>query len=499
MGRPYGNMNYGDVSGVSSSNEDLSSVISDIQTQVNSNASAAANAQSTANSKLGLGDLGTGGSGTTIVGTTDVNLSAGSLINSAEIIALNGKNYINNFNRVIMTDGQGGLDWVREGQKVIGSGASIGYPPTNELSYPNVLHLNGSQNYITLQRGNTTYISPMRLITDTTGFYDVKYNPQTKELVYCEPQSTSGDGLSGGGGGTTDNEPPTLSLTQGPLGGGEISLQIGDTYVEYGARIIDGTGDGLTTDIGPATVSGSVDTSTLGTYTITYTGQDAAGNQANPITRTITVVNPVPLHQYNFTSSSNSYTEPTLTFADGSTATANATGGAVTWSDLTGVTTNSGGALRLNSFETGGSCSIEWYGTLDALGQWHRLWSFYTNTELNLSLYRNLTENQLILQHNNGGHQAITSISNLLAAGASPVHVLCTINASGDKIIYLNGVASSTENNTLTPFTTQTYTYHFIGRDAWADTGTETTRYFAFYNTELTQSQVTSIYQARTA
>jgi hypothetical protein len=158
-----------------------------------------ANTEWTQAIKYGPDELGTG-SGLQVVGTTDVNLSSGSLINNQEIIALNGKNSINNFNRVIMTDGQGGLEWVRPGQKVVGNGASIGLPASNETQYNNVLYLNGSQNYTTLYHNDATYIQPLRSIQDTTGFSDVKYNSQTKELTFAN--SSGGGGLTPDANGT---------------------------------------------------------------------------------------------------------------------------------------------------------------------------------------------------------------------------------------------------------------------------------------------------------
>jgi hypothetical protein len=134
--------------------------------------------------KYGEEELGTG-SGSQVVGTTDVNLSSGSLINSQKIIGLNGADNSSNQNKVIITNGQGGLSWVRPGQKVVGNGASIGLPASNESEYNNVLHLNGSQNDTTLyQYNDATYIEPLRSIQDTTGFSDVKYNSSTKELTY---------------------------------------------------------------------------------------------------------------------------------------------------------------------------------------------------------------------------------------------------------------------------------------------------------------------------
>ena len=84
-----------------------------------------------------------------------------------------------------------------------------------------------------------------------------------------------------------DTIAPSILLT----GGSFMTLNVGGTYVEQGARIIDvRVPGGSATDIGAASVSGTVDTSTRGTYIITYTGQDESGNAATPVTRTIAVL-----------------------------------------------------------------------------------------------------------------------------------------------------------------------------------------------------------------
>ena len=83
-----------------------------------------------------------------------------------------------------------------------------------------------------------------------------------------------------------DTTPPVISLT-----GGNQSIVQGSTWVEPGYTATDNA-DGDITVTG-VVVSGSVDTSTLGTYVLTYTATDASGNQANT-TRTVEVVEATP-------------------------------------------------------------------------------------------------------------------------------------------------------------------------------------------------------------
>jgi hypothetical protein len=84
-----------------------------------------------------------------------------------------------------------------------------------------------------------------------------------------------------------DTTPPVITLT----GSSTIDLTVGDTYTEQGATATDNV-DG--TD--PVTVGGdTVDTSTVGTYIVTYDAVDAAGNHATQVTRTVNVASSTPV------------------------------------------------------------------------------------------------------------------------------------------------------------------------------------------------------------
>ena len=78
---------------------------------------------------------------------------------------------------------------------------------------------------------------------------------------------------------TPDTTPPVITIT----GGSNTSIILLSTYTDAGATATDDI-DGAVS----VTSTGSVDTSTLGSYTITYTATDAAGNMTTA-TRTVTV------------------------------------------------------------------------------------------------------------------------------------------------------------------------------------------------------------------
>lgn len=82
---------------------------------------------------------------------------------------------------------------------------------------------------------------------------------------------------------TTDNISPIITLN----GENPMTVYVGSIYIDPGATAIDNI-DGQV----PVTMTGSVDTNTVGKYIITYTATDRAGNPVS-LTRTINVI-------YNF-------------------------------------------------------------------------------------------------------------------------------------------------------------------------------------------------------
>ena len=82
--------------------------------------------------------------------------------------------------------------------------------------------------------------------------------------------------------GSTDATKPIIRLK----GKASVTLQAGQTYNEVGATAYDKEDGDLTPSI---IISGSADTATAGTYTITYNVSDSVGNSAIEVIRTVTV------------------------------------------------------------------------------------------------------------------------------------------------------------------------------------------------------------------
>jgi hypothetical protein len=70
---------------------------------------------------------------------------------------------------------------------------------------------------------------------------------------------------------TPDTVAPVITID----GDNPVSINVGDTYTDAGATAVDDV-DGTVS----VNSSGTVDTSTIGTYTIIYTATDTAGNIA---------------------------------------------------------------------------------------------------------------------------------------------------------------------------------------------------------------------------
>lgn len=81
---------------------------------------------------------------------------------------------------------------------------------------------------------------------------------------------------------SNDTTPPVITL----IGSPNVSVTQGDNYTDEGATATDNVDGDLTSNI---TVSGNVDTATIGNYILTYNVSDSSGNSAS-VSRTITVV-----------------------------------------------------------------------------------------------------------------------------------------------------------------------------------------------------------------
>ena len=74
---------------------------------------------------------------------------------------------------------------------------------------------------------------------------------------------------------------PVITL----VGSAVISVEAGSTYTDAGATAVDSAGNPLS-----VVTTGSVDTSVLGTYILTYSAISATGDIAETVQRTVTTI-----------------------------------------------------------------------------------------------------------------------------------------------------------------------------------------------------------------
>ena len=135
-----------------------------------------------------------------------------------------------------------------------------------------------------------------------------------------------------------DMLPPTITLN----GASSITVELGGTFTDPGASATDLKDGALS-----VSVSGTVDTSTVGSYTVTYSATDAAGNSAS-VTRTVNVVDT---------------TAPVITVTGGSATTVELTSLATgnTYSDAGATATDASGAITVTSSGSADSSALGTY------------------------------------------------------------------------------------------------------------------------------------------
>ncbi|MDH5518298.1 MAG: DUF5011 domain-containing protein [Gammaproteobacteria bacterium] len=96
----------------------------------------------------------------------------------------------------------------------------------------------------------------------------------------------------------TDTTAPVITLN----GAASITLTQGATYSEQGATATDNLDGSIS-----VVITGTVDTATVGTYTLTYTATDAAGNSAS-VSRSVTITATVQSYSVSGTVAADIYT-----------------------------------------------------------------------------------------------------------------------------------------------------------------------------------------------
>jgi len=155
--------------------------------------------------------------------------------------------------------------------------------------------------------------SIVRTVFSDFAAYSVAYG-----LTGDEAADDDNDSISNGAEFTANTDPTRANDAFAPVitmsGNALVGVALNDSYADAGATATDNVDPSVT-----VISSGTVDTSVAGTYTITYTANDAAGNVATPVTRTVIVYDPAVGFASRFTSVTvpGNYTTPVAWDANG--------------------------------------------------------------------------------------------------------------------------------------------------------------------------------------
>ena len=122
--------------------------------------------------------------------------------------------------------------------------------------------------------GNETVTTTGTVDTTTVGQYTI---------TYSATDASGNEGTATRMVTVVDTTAPVITLS----GSATVTIVKGSTYTDAGATATDNYDTSVT-----VVTTGTVDTNTVGTYTITYTASDSSGNTALPVTRTVNVQNP---------------------------------------------------------------------------------------------------------------------------------------------------------------------------------------------------------------
>ena len=141
--------------------------------------------------------------------------------------------------------------------------------------------------------------------TSTIGTYTLRYDVADSSGNAAETQSRTVH--------VVDTTPPVITLS-GPA---NTTVQVGSAFTEPGYTATDDYDGDITANV---MVTGTVDTSTIGTYTLRYDVADSSGNAAVQQTKTVTVIAAAPAAPTNLAATSTTDTV-TITWDDPNDAT----------------------------------------------------------------------------------------------------------------------------------------------------------------------------------
>jgi hypothetical protein len=167
-------------------------------------------------------------------------------------------------------------------------------PQTNDVSFDYfIVQIEGQIATSTPETATSSsqqITTPAPIITSADNNTSSSSNDDTASSTSTTTQ-TSNPSTSSGSSATPSTTPPVVTLN----GAAAMQINQGDTFIDPGATAVDpSTGSGQAADLTAKIVeTGSVDTTTVGIYTLTYSVTDSAGNVGNA-SRVVTVIASIP-------------------------------------------------------------------------------------------------------------------------------------------------------------------------------------------------------------
>ncbi len=165
----------------------------------------------------------------------------------------------------------------------------LGFSPMPVVNPPTIT-LDGLNPYI-LETG-TAYVEPGAIADDPEEgtltdkiIYAGQVNSNLLGNYYLQYSVTDSDSNTT----TVEREVRVVATTAptiSPTGNTIVTLEVGTTYSDQGATATDNYDPAVNVVVG----GDNVDTTTVGTYTVTYNASDSSGNAATQVTRTVNVV-----------------------------------------------------------------------------------------------------------------------------------------------------------------------------------------------------------------
>lgn len=269
-------------------------LISGLEAETSGNAIAGNTIGLGANGETGLGNVQ---NGVAITGGATDNLVGGDAVEAANTISGNGR-------AGVLVDGAastGNTIRFNALSNNFGAGIALGGGANNEIAAP-VITMLGSVDgtapanstvdlYATADDEGELYLDTVAADGAGEFFSAVDLEAVTGMKVTATATDAAGNTSSFSAPQFVDLAPPVLTL----LGDDVVTAECGVPYEDAGATAIDDADGDISGQIETTiTFNGgevpSVDTSAIGTYTITYEVSDSVGQAATPVTRTVNVV-----------------------------------------------------------------------------------------------------------------------------------------------------------------------------------------------------------------